>query len=427
MNVGPGLVCLYKGGIAQAFEVDQVEFLMEPQIISGKWIPIIPFYGYRSYVDGTEWSRGLVRKLKDAARLFNMQVSQLAENAASAGQEVPILLREQMESPDVQELWANKNNKPYLVIDAARDIDGNIVSAGPVAYSKPPQLDGSTAALLQIVPQFVQDTTGGVPQETLDPDMSGKAIRALMEREDLTTGKVTKNLKDAIEHSGVVYQGMAAEVYNKPRIIRTIGKDGKESESQITSFVEDEENPGTIIEVNKLSGKKFRAYADIGPQYDTLREQTVEDLKGMLEAMKDIQGGERYTSALIGVLLENISGVGLDPIKELNRRLMLTEGIIKPETPEEEAMLQQMQQQSQQPDPQQVLLEAAANQQNAEARSLDSASVQKIADARKKEAETLKITSDIDLDEKKQRLDTFKLLDEQRRETIEQVEALPVG
>lgn len=394
--------------------------ILEPtKRIAGKWLPIVPFYGYRSYVDGVEWYRGLVRKLKDAARLFNMQVSQMAENAASNGQEVPIFLRDQMLNPDIQDIWADKNNKPYLVVDPVRDADGNVIASGPIAYNKPNQLDGNVSALLQIVPGYIQDVTGGMPQETLNPDMSGKAIRALMEREDLTTWKVTKNISDAIKWSGEIYQSMAAEVYTTQRIIKTIGKDGSDGEVQLLKTVLDSET-GKMVESNTLRGKRFRAWADKGPSYSTLREQTVEDLKGMLEVLVNVEGGAQYTPALIAVLLDNITGVGLDPIKDLNRRIMLQQGLVKPETDEEEAMLKQLQEAAQQPDPQQALIEAAAAQQNAEARSLDASSTQKVADSRKKEAETVEIISGISRDDQ-------KLLLDEHKEVRETVQALPIA
>lgn len=395
------------------------EILDDTRRIVGKHIPIIPFYGYRAYVDGVEWYRGLVRPLKDAARLFNMQVSQLAENAASSGQEVPIFTREQMANTEVQNLWADKNNQPYLVVDPATDSDGKIISIGPIAYSKPPQLDGSTTALLGIVPGFIQDVTGGAPQDTLDPNASGKAIQALIKRENLTTSKITANIASAKVREGDVYQAMAEEIYTTQRILRTVGKDGTERSTQILKTVMDSET-GKLVASNTLRGKKFRAYSDVGPQYDSMREQTVEDLKGMLTALSSTPGGEQYTPALIAVLLNNITGVGLDPIKELNRRIMLSQGLVKPETPEEEALVAQLQQP--QEDPQRALVEAAANQQNAEARSLDAGSMQKLADAEKKKAETIETLTGIDQDQ--QKIDMQ--LSEQRAKILNEFINLPL-
>lgn len=392
--------------------------------IAGKWIPIIPFYGFRMYVDGVEWYRGLVRKLKDAARLFNMQVSQLAENAASNGQEKPIFLRDQMLNPDITALWADLNNKPYAVVDPAKDSEGKVIAAGPIGYLKPSQLDGSTTALLGIVPGFIQDVTGGMPVEVKDPDISGKAIREMRKLINLTTATISSNISESIEWSGEVYQAMAAEVYNTQRILRTVGKDGTESEQQLLKTVLDSET-GKLIEANTLRGKRFRAYSDVGPQYETMREQTVEDLKGMMEVMATSPGGQQYTPAIIAVLLENITGVGLDPIKELNRRIMLAQGLVKPANEEEEALVQQLQQP--QEDSQQKLIEAASEQQLAEARNLDSDSIDNVASAKKKEAETIEILNGIQLDQEKMSLEIRKQFDKQQLAVIKEVRSLPVG
>lgn len=362
--------------------------------IVGKWIPIVPFYGFRAYVGNQEWYRGLVRKMKDAQRLFNMQVSQLAENAASGGQEVPIFDPQQMENADIKATWADKNNKPYLLADSLRDADGKIVQAGPLGYSKPGQLDASTQSLLQIVPNYVESVTGGPPQEAFRKDLSGKAIKALIQRENRKTQVINENITMSIAWSGEVYQSMAAEVYTTPRMVKTLSRDGAESEEMLLGIVVDEET-GLSIESNDLRGKKFQSYADVGPQYETLREQTVEDAKGMLETVSQIPAGEPYIPVLLAVIMDNMIGVGLDPIKELNRNIMLSQGMVKPQTPEEEELVKRTQEEKNQPDPGQALIEAAAQQQQAEARSLDASSVQKVADAKKKSAETTKILSEV--------------------------------
>jgi len=368
--------------------------LEPPRRIAGRWIPVVPFYGFRSYVGNQEFYRGLVRKMKDAQRLFNMQVSQLAENAASSGQEVPIFDPQQMENPDIQSIWADKNNKAYLLADSLRDDEGKIVHAGPLAYSKPGALDQSTQSLMQIVPNFIETVTGGPPQESFRKDLSGKAIKALIQRENRKTQVVNDNIQTSIAHSGAVYQSMAAEVYTTRRIVTTLAKDGSESTEKLLGTVIDEKT-GQMVEANDLRGKKFQSYSDVGPQYETMREQTVEDAKGMLETISEIPEGKQYIPALLAIIIENMVGVGLDPIKEINRNVMLSQGMVKPQTPEEEAFVQGLEQQSEKEDPQQKLIEAAAAQQEAEARSLDASSVQKTADAQKKLAETEKITSEI--------------------------------
>ena len=378
------------------------KFLQKPTRIVGKFIPIIPFYAYRSYVDGTERYHGLVRKLMDPQRLLNVQISQLAENAASNGQEMPIFDPDQM-PPNIANLWANRNNKPYMLAKTlVNEQTGEVIQHGPSSYLKAPSMDANAATLLTLTLEHIRGQTGGAPQDTLNPDASGKAIRALQKRENLKTATVMDNIARSIEWMGEVYQSIASEIYDSQRMMRIIGMDGAQRQIQIFKEVMDSDT-GLIVRANNLSGKRFRAYADVGPAFDTLREQTVEDIKGMMELLISAgASGEKYIPILTSMMLENINGVGLSDLKDLVRRDMILQGIKKPETDEEKALLEQARQPK--ADPQAELIKAAADQASSEgakfrseARNLDSKSIDNVASARKKAAETRKILAEIGL------------------------------
>ncbi len=391
------------------------EILESTKRIAGKWLPLIPLYGYRAYVDGRETYRGVVRKLKDPSRMFNMQVSQLGENAASGGQDLPIFTHDQIAGYEND--WADRNNKSYLLLNPAVDDDGNIVATAPTEYLKPAQLDGSTAALLQIVPQFIKDVTGGAPQDTVDPNLSGKAIRALQKRVDMNTQVINDNIANGIEWSGTVYQSMRAELQTSRRTVNTIGMDGTVSREELLKQVIDDDS-GRVVEVNNLNGKKFSVYADVGAQYDTLREETTEDIKGMLDTIGQVKGGEQYLPVMLSALFENMTGVGMKPLKDLNRRIMILSGQIKPKTDEEKEMVAQQQQAQQQEDPQQKLIEAAANQQNAEAENLQADSLNKVATAEKTAAQTREIIVDTEIAIDEADLNEIKTLMEVRESVL---------
>lgn len=394
------------------------DILEKPRRVAGKYIPIIPVYGYHAYIDGCEWYRGLVRKLMDAARLYNMQISQLAENSASTGQEIPIFDPSQMEG-GISELWADRNTKPYLLARALRDNDGNIVAHGPTSYLKPSALDANSQSLLQIVPSFVAATTGGAPQDTIDPNTSGKAINALQKREDLNTQAMFDNIANAIEWSGSVYESMAQEVYSEKRSVNTISKDGTESTKELLKNVLDEKT-GRLTETNNLEGKKFRVYSDVGPQYDTLRQQTVDDLKSMLEVLRSQEGGQQYTDAIIATILENVTGVGLGPLKDIVRRNMLMQGIVKPETDQEKEMVAASQQP--QGDPQAELVAAAAQQAIAEARERESKVLDNTASAQLKQVKAQKTLNDIQIDNENVRTKQITTLADIRNQVFENVQ-----
>jgi len=271
---------------------------------------------------------------------------------------------------------------------------------------------------MQAVIDFVQQTTGGVPQDVLDPDASGKAIRAIVNRMNMNTQPVQDNIMTGITRMGWVYGSKAADIYTRQSMLRTLGEDGTEGTEFLLQTVADDE--GNFIETNNLRGKKFRAYADVGPQYENLREESVENIKGIGDFLKETPNGQQYLPALLAVLLENMEGVGLQPIKDLNRKNMLLLGLRKPEGDEDKKILAEAQQQAQQPDAQQEFLKSAAEKELAEGRSLDAGSVQKMADAQKKAAETAKIKSEIPQEQ-------AKTLAELRKQAFEQAETLPFG
>lgn len=396
------------------------KILEETRRIVGRFIPIIPFYASRYYIDGSERYFGMVRKHMDEQRAFNVQVSQVTENAGSAAQSVPMFDPDQMGGPNIANAWANKNNKSWLPVRTLLTKDGKPIAVGPVAFTKPSQLDPNTAALMQIITDHFSRTTGGPPQEVLSKDASGKAINARIKRENMVTQPINDNIARAIAWSGVVYQGMAAEVYTTQRIVKIISRDDVDSEALLLGNVVDEET-GRLVESNNLRNKKFKAYADVGPQYETMREQSVDDMMRMLEVLVPIESAKEFVLPMITSIMKNMTGVGLDSIKELARKISVLQGFVKPETPEEEAMVaqaQQQKQQQQQQNPQTLLIQAAAQQQQAEARSLDASSLQKTADAKKKAAETIEITQNLNVPRDKLLLEAQKQITDQAREGL---------
>lgn len=384
------------------------EILEKPRRIAGKWIGVIPVYGYRSYVDGKEWYHGVVRKLKDAARVMNVQLSQLIEIAAGGGDRVPIFDPEQMEDDNVRASWAERTNNAFKLAHSLTDKEGKITHVGPVGYVEPPVIGTAATTLMEFAGAFVRDMTGGAPQDTIDPATSGKALNAIQKREDRNTQPIFENIADGIEHSGVVYQAIAGEVYDTPRMVRTLGLDGTHGKATLFQIVADPKT-GRLVESNTLRGKRFRAYSDVGPQYESMREQTAEEMKGMLEALSTVQGGEQYIPAIIDTLLQNTTGVGLGPLKKKVRQSMLLQGLVEPESDEDKEFLAQASQP--QEDPQQKLMDAAAQQQLAEAENLRASSLEKAASAQLKQAQTEETLAGIETDQ-------IKTLAQIRAETL---------
>jgi len=369
------------------------EFLEESKRVAGRWIPIIPVYGFRTYIDNVEYTRGLVRKLKDANRTINMAISKVAEGSASSGDTVPIFTRQQVKG--LESLWGDKTNKAYMVINDLIDAAGNPIASGPVGTVTPNQVDPNTITVIDAVSGFVQKQTGNAPQNTVDPSASGKAINALRKRENLNTQVISDNILQSIKHSGKVYRAIAGEIYTRSQMKKIIGLDGTIKMEQLNVQSLDPQT-GNPIQLNDLSRGRFSVDVEVGPQYESQKEATIESIEKVIEK---IPPDSPYLGPLLAMWMENIQGTGLKPLKEFNRNLMLKQGLVNPETDEEKQMLAEMQQQQ---DPNDELVKAATMQQQAEAKNLEAASVGKIASAQKDlamaekvKAETAEIVLDI--------------------------------
>lgn len=367
------------------------EYLEEPEKIPGEYIPVIPMYGFRKYVDEKERYRGLVRKLKDANRMFNTSISRIADTAATSPVRKPVFTKNQIKGREYDGGWADQTQGAFNVINDLVDVNGNPILTGPVGYTEPPNIDPNTVGALEVTTQFVQQTTGNSPQDTIDPDASGKAINALRARENLNTQTMTDNILVGKKHSGKVYLSIANEIYAGIRVKRSMKEDGSESLNTLNQEIMDNET-GKIVLSNNITDKRFKVDVEVGPQYESQREATVETLE---RAMQLVGPESKYFEPMMSMWMQNIAGTGLNELKEYNRNEMLKMGLAKPETEEEQAMLERL---SQQADPQAELNQSIAEQQKAEARSLDASAQQKLADAQKKKAETVEILEGIGKD-----------------------------
>ena len=370
------------------------EFLEEPKRIAGKYLPIIPMYGYRAYIDGEEHARGLVRKLKDSNRLINSGISRMAESSASSPDSVPYFTAEQVKGKEDQ---LADPTAAFKVLNSIIDQQGNKIASGPLGMTQPSQIDPNTSGMIELISGFVQKTTGGTPQDTIDPQTSGKAVNALRAWENLNTQVITDNILQSIKHSGKVYRSMAADVYTRAQMKRVLGINGQSKIEQINTSSLDPQT-GNPINLNDLSRGRFAVDVEVGPQYESQKEATIESIERILGQLTE---NSPYYAPLLSMWMENISGTGLEPLKKFNRNLMLRQGLADPESPEEQQMLQSLQQQT---DPQEELVKAATNQQNAEAQNLQASSMQKIADAQLKKAQAAEKVVDIGIKQTEQTL-----------------------
>lgn len=355
--------------------------------IAGQHIPIVPVYGKRWYVDNVERCMGHVRLAKDAQRLTNSMLSWLTEIASRFDMEKPIVTPEQMLGHTT--MWAEDSVKrfPYLFLNQLRDADNNPIpgSAVPVGYTKAPNVPPAMAALLQVGTQALEDLLGNQEAgEQLQPNMSGKAVELIQQRLDMQVFIYMSNMAKAMKRCGEIWLSMAKEVMpEEGRQMKTVSADGTMDSVKLRTPAVDQETGEQYLE-NDLDDAKFDVWVDVGPSSSSRRAALVRGLTGMAGITDDSQDRK----VLVGSALQNFEGEGLQDLRDYYRRQMVQMGVAKP-TEEEKKELEAAAQ-NQKPDPQAQYLQAAAEQAQADAAQSRAKTVDTIAAADLKRAQTQK-------------------------------------
>ena len=376
--------------------------LEDSGFIAGKHIPVVPVYGRRWFVDNVERCAGHVRLAKDAQRLANMQRSKLAEIAALSSVEKPILTPEQVAGHQV--MWQDDNlrNYPYLLINPITGPDGSAQAAGPLAYTKSPQIPPAMAALLQITEQDIKDVLGNQEQgDKVVANVSGKAVEMVQQRLDMQTFIYMSNYAKAVRRAGEVWLGMAREVYAEPgRKMKGIGAQGQMSSIELMRPMVNDE--GELEHENDLTEAEFDVAVEVGPSSSSKRAATVRALTQMMAVTQDPEAQRVLQAAA----LMNMEGEGLSEISEFFRKQLVQMGVVKPTEEEAAAMAQA----GAQPDPNAVFLQAAAEEALAKAAQARAGVVKTVADSELARAKTLETVSKIDMDQTRMAMDAVKMI-----------------
>jgi len=192
----------------------------------------------------------------------------------------------------------------------------------------------------------------GLPQDIADPDLSGKAVMALQSRLDQQSLVYQQNLKHAKRRDAEIYASMATEVYDAPRKTKITLPDGSRKAVEIMQTVQDRQS-GEVKVLNDLTNMEFEVFAEIGTNYASRKEQTIEQLDAMASTTPD----QNMQLMLMLKRLTLVDGVDMEDVREYARNQLILRGYRKPET-EEEMQLVAQAKQNQQPDPNMLIGQA---------------------------------------------------------------------
>lgn len=373
--------------------------------IAGNCIPVIPVYGKRWFVDGIERYMGHVRLAKDAQRLKNMQLSRLGEISALSPVEKPIFTRRQVAG--LEQYWADDPIKryPFGLVNDMEDANGQPTAAGPIGYTKSPNLPPAMAALLQLTEQDMSDILGNAQAgEQLQPNMSGKAVELIQTRLDMQVFIYMSNFAKAMRRAGEVWLSMARDIYvEEGRKMKTMGSSGETGTVELMQPMYDQK-AGKVNRQNDITKARYDVNVDVGPSSSSRRAATVRALTGMMSLSQDPQ----TLSVLQAATMMNIEGEGLADIRDYFRKNLVRMGVVKPTDAEKEELAAEAQ--STPPDPNAQYLQAAAQEAQAKAGKAQADTVLTIAKAEQARADTAKTLSDMKVSERASLLDTASQL-----------------
>jgi len=364
------------------------EVLEDEGVIAGRHIPVVPFYAKRWFLNGTEWFKGHTRDSIDASRLYNMIVSGLAEAASGPADDTPILLPEQVVG--YEDVWAGRRvNRPaFLPLNPILDAEGNIIKSDPVGSIPVAQVQPNMAALLQVSASDIAELTGEADQvETVPANTSDEAIQLVHDRSDMRTFIYKDNFRKSMEWCGIIYQGMAADLYvEDDREMIAIGPDGKKSRVRLNQKAMDSD--GGEYRKNDFTTGNYDVIVDVGPASKTRKEATRKVMENVATVAATI-GANDLARAALGVAVINTEGEGLEGIQAMERRAGIAAGYVEPTQQEAAEIQAAKEQQGQQQDPNLIL--AQAQVEIAKAETLK-------AQASLAEAETKRLTAEANAD-----------------------------
>lgn len=242
---------------------------------AGSYMPIISVVGKELNVNGKIVRKGVVRDLKDPARMVNYSYSGAIETVSLQNKIPYIAAAEAIEGYEPDWASANQSQASYLPYNAT-DESGNPLPRPERQQSA--VMPSAQVSMLQLSVEQMRAASGqqnanfGIRSEA----SSGVGIQRLKAQGEIATFHFPDNLSRALHDEAVILIDLIPKIYDTRRIVRILGIDGKESNAVL-----DPEHPqahgeidqGDIGEIFNPSVGRYDVVIDTGPSYQTQRQE----------------------------------------------------------------------------------------------------------------------------------------------------------
>ena len=199
----------------------------------GKYIPIVPWLGEETVIDGILDRKGHTRSQIDAQRIYNYWASAAVEQVALQSKVPYIGQVAAFEGFETYWNTANVKNYAYLPYNG-KDDDGNPIP--PPQRAPPPEMASAYVQGMTIARQDLLDVTGQYQAELGMPsnERSGVAIQQRQRQGDNATYHYIDNQSKAIRQIGRILIDLIPKVYDTTRVMKILAEDGSDQEIILT-------------------------------------------------------------------------------------------------------------------------------------------------------------------------------------------------
>ena len=247
---------------------------------AGKYIPIVPVFGQETVVENKKKKFGIVRMAKDPQRMYNFWQTSLTESVALAPKAKWLLAEGQDEGHENEWAMANIKSMPVLRYKQ-KDIDGNPAPAPQRLQPEPPPA-GIMAAAQSMTTDLMQVVGIFDPSQLPQGNISGKALQGQQQQVDMTNFHYYDNLTRSIRQTGRIILDLVPKIYDRERVLRIIGDDGKPEILTINQYGQDEEGIDKIL--NDVTVGEYDVVMDTGPGYNSKRQEAVDSMMALFAA-----------------------------------------------------------------------------------------------------------------------------------------------
>lgn len=252
--------------------------------LPGKSVPIIPWVGTVTTIDGQLDRKGHTRAMLSPQRMTNYNWSAATEFGALQTKTPYIGPMKAFE--ELQGYWENINtqNRAWVPYNHVDDM-GNPIPA-PTRV-EPPMGAPVFMEGVQLSRQFMLSASGQYEAEMGAPgnEKSGRAINGRQRQGDRATYHFIDHQALAIRRQGQIILEWVPKIYDTKRVMRILGEDGTESHVQLDP---DAALAHQEAEIEGVSGifnpniGRYEVVSDVGPDYATQRQETFNALVQIL-------------------------------------------------------------------------------------------------------------------------------------------------